>query len=64
MDEGDCRYLAREVLNERPTPAADIFSLGISILEMAAEITLPKEGDEWHDVRDLNIPTETLSRKY
>ncbi|KAH7700774.1 Myt1-like protein [Aphelenchoides avenae] len=61
-DDGDCRYMAPEILNESPTPAADIFSLGISFLEMAAQITLPKNGDVWRDMREGNIPKKTLSR--
>jgi serine/threonine protein kinase len=40
--EGDCRYMAPEVLRlscgGKPTPAVDVFSLGITIFELAARI--------------------------
>ena len=43
--EGDPRYLATEVLQDRKfTKAADIFALGVSILELAADLDLPKHG--------------------
>lgn len=34
VEEGDSKYLAPEVLNNPPTQAADIFSIGMSILEV------------------------------
>ena len=37
------RYLATEILGERKfTKAADIFALGVTILELATDLDLPK----------------------
>ena len=33
-EEGDSKYLALEILNNPPTKAADIFSVGMTILEV------------------------------
>ena len=46
------RYLAAEVLTERKfTKAADIFALGVTILELATDLDLPKHGHLWHQLR-------------
>jgi len=50
--EGDPCYLAPEVLNGTFTKACDIFSLGVSILELATDMELPKSGQLWHDLRN------------
>uniref|UniRef100_A0A1I7X7V7 Membrane-associated tyrosine- and threonine-specific cdc2-inhibitory kinase wee-1.3 n=1 Tax=Heterorhabditis bacteriophora TaxID=37862 RepID=A0A1I7X7V7_HETBA len=55
-EEGDSKYLAPEVLNGEPSKAADIFSLGITILEVATDLDLPSRGDGWHQIRSGNIP--------
>nr|USW07766.1 Wee1 [Crypthecodinium cohnii] len=53
--EGDCRYLAREVLNgdfSCPT-AADVFSLGLMAYEVGTNPRpLPGCGEEWHILRE------------
>lgn len=54
--EGDSKYLAPEVLNSPPGKPADIFSLGISILELATDLDLPSRGDGWRMLREGNIP--------
>ena len=61
IPEGDCRYLACEVLEE-VSPAhipdltkADIFSLGASVLELMRGTALPKNGQEWVDIRSGNV---------
>lgn len=57
--EGDCKYLATEVLNdERPTKAADIFSLGITLLELATDLDLPQNGAWWQQLRSGTIPAQ------
>ena len=40
-NEGDSVYLALEVLDGEIGPAADIFSLGIMLFELAAQVDLP-----------------------
>uniref|UniRef100_A0A915DDX9 Membrane-associated tyrosine- and threonine-specific cdc2-inhibitory kinase wee-1.3 n=1 Tax=Ditylenchus dipsaci TaxID=166011 RepID=A0A915DDX9_9BILA len=53
--EGDSKYLAKEVLNDKPTKAADIFSLGMTILELATDLDLPNNGVFWHELRERII---------
>jgi membrane-associated tyrosine/threonine-specific cdc2-inhibitory kinase len=56
--EGDSRYIAPELLQGRYTKAADIFSLGIAILELACNIDLPSNGLLWQKLRCGTIPEE------
>lgn len=59
--EGDSRYLAPELLNdihENSCPdltKADIFSLGLTFYEVITGISLPPNGEEWHEVRSLKL---------
>ncbi|VDB87342.1 unnamed protein product [Peniophora sp. CBMAI 1063] len=53
--EGDKCYLAPEVLQGRYGPAADIFSLGITLLETAANIVVPDQGEQWHRLRQDDL---------
>ncbi|KAE9421885.1 hypothetical protein Angca_005604 [Angiostrongylus cantonensis] len=53
-EEGDAKYLAPEVLNSLPTKAADVFSIGITILEVTTDIDLPSRGDTWHQIRSVS----------
>lgn len=62
--EGDCRYIAPETLDHIFTKAADIFSLGITILELASKCELPKNGYLWHTLRSGILPDNFLSRNY
>lgn len=57
LEEGDCRYLSNEVLQEdiNSLAKADIFAFGLTIYEAAGGGPLPKNGDEWHDIRNGNI---------
>lgn len=61
--EGDCRYIAPETLDCIFTKAADIFSLGITVLEMAAKLDIPKNGKLWHVLRSGNLPEHYIGRK-
>lgn len=51
--EGDRTYLAPEVLtNHHYSPAADVYSLGLIVLELAANVQLPEMGDAWRKLRE------------
>lgn len=50
--EGDRNYIAPEVLSAKSyTPFADIFLLGLMIIEIAANIVLPDNGTPWRKLR-------------
>ncbi|KAE9387925.1 kinase-like protein, partial [Gymnopus androsaceus JB14] len=49
--EGDKLYLAPEVLQGKYSKVADMFSFGMSILEAAANIVVPDQGEAWHRLR-------------
>ncbi|XP_058803699.1 wee1-like protein kinase [Phymastichus coffea] len=56
-DEGDCRYLCREVMREDYTDLAkaDMFALGLTIYEVAGGGPLPKNGPKWQAIRDGDL---------
>lgn len=54
--EGDPKYLAPELMQGRFTKSADIFSLGITLLELASDLDLPRGGDTWHQLRNGQLP--------
>lgn len=58
LQEGDPRYMAPELLRGKYGTAADIFSLGVSILELACNIEVPKGGDDWQQLRQGYLPAE------
>ncbi|CAM9745302.1 unnamed protein product [Chrysoparadoxa australica] len=56
-EEGDTLYMAKELLEtDARLPSADMFSLGITVYEIASGIVLPGEGEGWHDLRDGRVP--------
>lgn len=55
IDEGDSKYLASETMQGKFTKAADIFSLGITIFEVASGLDLPKCGESYHKLRHNEI---------
>ncbi|PIO64234.1 kinase domain protein, partial [Teladorsagia circumcincta] len=66
-DDGDRNYMAPELLNEPPTTAADMYSLGITMLESISPIDkdyfLDKDWDfENEDV--VHPPSLRMKRKY
>ncbi|ALC38648.1 wee [Drosophila busckii] len=67
VEEGDCRYLPKEILQDDYSDLfkADIFSLGITLFEVAGGGPLPKNGPEWHKLRNGEVPTiPTLSKDF
>lgn len=63
--EGDTRYMSPELLASGARhPSADIFSLGLTIYEIAADLQteMPSEGPEWHFLRSTSGPTLPASR--
>ncbi|XP_018332374.1 membrane-associated tyrosine- and threonine-specific cdc2-inhibitory kinase [Agrilus planipennis] len=64
VSEGDSKYLAAEVLQEIYTTASDVFSLGISMLELATDLMLPTNGPLWHQLRSGIYPKLFEESKY
>ena len=62
--EGDREYIGPEVLSGRFDKSADIFSLGMIMLEIAGNIVLPDNGTSWQRLRagDMSdLPSLTWS---
>ena len=57
--EGDSMYISNELFNFNShyvlNTKADIFSLGLSILEIVGKINLPSSGDSWTELRSGNF---------
>lgn len=54
--EGDRNYIAPELINDKIyTPFADIFSVGLMILEIATNIILPDNGTPWRKLRSGDL---------
>nr|XP_032525859.1 uncharacterized protein LOC116776710 [Danaus plexippus plexippus] len=67
VEEGDCRYLPKEVLQEDFThlTKADIFAFGLTLFEAGGGGPLPKNGPQWHAYRDGHLPgLPQLSREF
>ncbi|XP_028287803.1 membrane-associated tyrosine- and threonine-specific cdc2-inhibitory kinase [Parambassis ranga] len=58
VQEGDPRYMAPELLRGDYGPAADVFSLGVSILELACNVEVPNGGQGWQQLRQGRLPSE------
>ncbi|XP_029311607.1 membrane-associated tyrosine- and threonine-specific cdc2-inhibitory kinase [Cottoperca gobio] len=58
IQEGDPRYMAPELLRGEYGPAADVFSLGVSILELACNMEVPNGGEGWQLLRQGFLPSE------
>lgn len=65
--EGDSAYISKEVFNSinisNLNSKSDVFSLGLTLLEIMAKIDLPSNGKLWQDIRDENfiMPKEFLN---
>ncbi|XP_053952450.1 membrane-associated tyrosine- and threonine-specific cdc2-inhibitory kinase [Anastrepha ludens] len=58
--EGDSRYMAPEILQGRFSKAADIFSLGVAILELSCYLELPHNGPLWQQLRSGVLPQDFM----
>uniref|UniRef100_A0A1A9V481 Membrane-associated tyrosine- and threonine-specific cdc2-inhibitory kinase n=1 Tax=Glossina austeni TaxID=7395 RepID=A0A1A9V481_GLOAU len=58
--EGDSRYVAPEIMMGEFSKAADIFSLGIAILELACFLELPANGPLWQQLRSGLLPEDFI----
>ncbi|GKT37005.1 hypothetical protein ADUPG1_009871, partial [Aduncisulcus paluster] len=50
-EEGDARYASPEALQGSITPEGDMFSLGVSVLELCMDINIPDSGKLFHFIR-------------
>ncbi|XP_045398326.1 membrane-associated tyrosine- and threonine-specific cdc2-inhibitory kinase isoform X3 [Lemur catta] len=56
--EGDPRYMAPELLQGSYGTASDVFSLGLTILEVACNMELPHGGEGWQQLRQGYLPPD------
>ncbi|KAJ9581658.1 hypothetical protein L9F63_023175, partial [Diploptera punctata] len=63
-EDGDPKYLAPEVMNGNVTKGADIFSVGITMLELATDMELPSSGPLWHELRNGIFPDHLTKGNY
>ncbi|GAA6005987.1 hypothetical protein JCM11491_004081 [Sporobolomyces phaffii] len=60
--EGDREYIAPEILRGSYGKEADVFSLGLVILEAAANVVLPDNGPAWQKLRSNDFSDVDLTR--
>ncbi|XP_005176772.1 membrane-associated tyrosine- and threonine-specific cdc2-inhibitory kinase [Musca domestica] len=60
--EGDSRYVAPEIMQGNFSKAADIFSLGIAMLELSCYLELPANGPLWQQLRSGVYPDDFLQK--
>ncbi|ETV72110.1 WEE protein kinase, variant [Aphanomyces astaci] len=64
-NEGDSAYMAPELLQSTARqPSADIFSLGLTLVELATGVALPSQGPQWHVLRSGSLPHRTFDTAY
>lgn len=59
--EGDSRYLAPELMQGNYCLANDIFSLGITLLELSCSLELPTNGRLWQELRSSVLPETAMN---
>lgn len=60
--EGDREYIAPEIISRGDYgKAADVFSLGLVILEAAGDVNLPDNGEAWHKLRNNDLSDVDMS---
>lgn len=70
-DEGDCRYVARELIEDTQVDrhdranlcSSDVFSLGMTLFEAATLVAPPKNGATWQDLRSSRLIRAELDAK-
>uniref|UniRef100_A0A5S6R209 non-specific serine/threonine protein kinase n=1 Tax=Trichuris muris TaxID=70415 RepID=A0A5S6R209_TRIMR len=58
--EGDSKYLANEALQGKIGKFCDIFSVGVTLLEMCCNVDLPSQGETWQSLRQGSAPLELI----
>ncbi|KFD59071.1 hypothetical protein M514_00234 [Trichuris suis] len=56
--EGDSKYLADEMLRGEVGQHCDIFSVGVTLLEMCCDLDVPAQGETWQLLRSGTLPYE------
>lgn len=65
VDEGDCRYLCFDMLNQKVDfKAGDMFSLGMSLFELLSGEPLPRNGEAFLALRNTVPTSQLLQRGY
>uniref|UniRef100_A0A915PRX2 non-specific serine/threonine protein kinase n=1 Tax=Setaria digitata TaxID=48799 RepID=A0A915PRX2_9BILA len=69
-EEGDGKYLAPEVLQSGAGKPSDIFSLGMTMIDICTDLELPSTGDLWQGfrckkiyyefIKGMNVPSALL----
>lgn len=63
FDEGDCRYLCSDMLNQKMfIREGDVFALGMSLFELMSGDPLPATGEEFCSLRQ-SVPTNVLRER-
>lgn len=59
FEDGDPVYIAPELLGQEGCgPPSDVFSVGMTMLDLVSDRELPGYGAGWHELRKGNVPRE------